>query len=122
MRHVMAAAAGAIALVATPALAAGPMGAAVGNTIRVDYLGGEVVTIKMKRDGTADVATPGGRFRANWLADARHFCVIQIEPRAEPGRAERCERNLFGNRRVGDSWTQTDSYGQAATVRIIRGQ
>lgn len=118
----------AVLALASPALAQTPrassMGLAVGNTTQAVYEGGETVTLKLKADGTFTMTVPDGTPRSgDWLADARHVCMIvkQPAPTDDAPRA-RCEAAFGEDKAFGESWKVTDSYGDPVTITIRQGQ
>lgn len=99
---------------------AGPAAALIGNSIEVRY-GDNVVIQSFAADGTFKIQTPdGARGSGDWLADERHMCWITKVPALPPGQNLRCEA-MFPDKKVGDTWTQMDSYGEEATVSLIAG-
>ena len=50
------------------------------------------------------------------------MCTITIKPVPKPGNSDRCERILYPEKKVGETWTQVDSYGDPVTLTIQRGQ
>jgi len=101
-------------------LTAGPAAALIGNSIEVRY-GDNVVIQSFAEDGTFKIQTPdGARGSGDWLADERHMCWITKVPALPPGQNLRCE-TMFPDKKVGDTWTQMDSYGEEATVSLIAG-
>lgn len=92
----------------------------VGNTIEVRYGTAVMITV-LAADGTFKMKLPNGkRTSGDWIADNRYLCWITKEPAAAPGKNLRCETMVHG-KRVGDTWTQTDSYGSQATVTLVAG-
>lgn len=98
----------------------GPAASLIGNTIEVRY-GDAMMVNSFAADGTFKMKLPDGSMASgDWLADDRHMCWITRVPAASPGENLRCE-TMFPNKKVGDTWTQTDSYGQEATVTLVDG-
>lgn len=99
----------------------GPAAALVGNTIEVRY-GQEMMVNSFAADGTFKMKLPDGSMASgDWVADDRNMCWITKVPAAPPGDNLRCESMLVADKKVGDTWTQTDSYGQEATVTLVAG-
>lgn len=99
---------------------AGPAAPLIGNTIEVRY-GDAVMVNSFAADGTFKMKLPDGtRASGDWVADERHMCWITRVPAAPPGDNLRCE-TMFPDKKVGDTWTQTDSYGEEATVTLVAG-
>lgn len=126
MRHSIAIASLIIAAVITPVTAVcakGAMASSVGNTLIVDYGKEGKLTFKLKADGSFTMVTPSGApISGHWLADDNYMCTITTKPVPKPGSSDRCERILFPNKKVGDTWKQVDSYGDPVTLSIQRGQ
>lgn len=98
----------------------GPAAALIGNSLEVRY-GRNIVIQSFAADGTFRMQTPdGARGSGDWLADERHLCWITKVPALPPGQNIRCE-TMFPDKKVGDTWTQVDSYGEEATVTLIAG-
>ncbi|TPG46393.1 hypothetical protein [Sphingomonas glacialis] len=113
------------ALIAIPtaASAKGAMAASVGNTLIVDYGEEGKLTFKLKADGSFTMMPPtGAPISGHWLADDNYMCTITTKPVPKPGNADRCERILYPNKKVGETWKQVDSYGDPVTITIQRGQ
>lgn len=97
-----------------------PASNVAGNTIEADY-GKERVAFFMAADGTFTARNPqGGAFSGDWLTDGRYLCWITKSPKTAPGENFRCEA-LDSTKKVGDSWTHTDIYGESARVTIKAG-
>lgn len=100
--------------------ARGPVAPLVGNSIEVRY-GDQLMVTHFAPDGTFKMRTPDGvDATGDWVADDRHMCWITKTPSVPPGANLRCEGIVPGHN-VGDTWTQTDSYGQEATVTLVAG-
>lgn len=99
------------------------MAASVGNTLIVDYGKEGKLIFKLKADGSFTMVTPAGApIAGHWLADDNYMCTITTNPVPKPGNADRCERILYPDKKIGDSWKQVDSYGDPVTLTIQRGQ
>lgn len=100
--------------------ARGPVAPLVGNSIEVRY-GDKTMITHFASDGTFQMQLPDGtRASGDWIADDRHMCWITKAPVSPPGENLRCERVVPG-KAVGDTWTQIDTYGDEATVTLVRG-
>lgn len=107
----------------TAVCAKGAMASSVGNTLIVDYGKEGKLTFKLKADGTFTMVTPtGAPISGHWLADDNYMCTITTKPVPKPGSSDRCERILYPNKKVGETWKQVDSYGDPVTLTIQRGQ
>lgn len=107
---------------AAQAAAKAPSGLAalVGNTIEVRY-GDEVMVTSLAADGTFKMKLPDGtRASGDWVGDDRLMCWITRMPKDPPGQNIRCEAVIAG-KKIGDTWTQTDTYGQLASVTLLAG-
>ena len=94
---------------------------AIENRLEVVYAGGgPIVTFDFNPDGTFVAVFPDrGAGRGDYVADRRYLCLIFREPPAEkPGENVRCERNSTEGRRLGQSWTVTDSHGDTVTLTV----
>ena len=104
-------------------LAKGAMASSVGNTLIVDYGKEGKLIFKLKADGSFTMVTPtGAPISGHWLADDQYMCTVTTKPVPKSGNADRCERILYPDKKVGDTWKQTDSYGDPVTLTIQRGQ
>ncbi len=100
--------------------ARGPVAPLVGNSIEVRY-GDQMMITYFAPNGTFKMRTPDGIDAAgDWVADDRHMCWITKVPAEPPGENLRCEA-IIPDRKVGDTWTQTDTYGMEATVTLMAG-
>jgi opacity protein-like surface antigen len=121
MKRILLAAA-AVAVLATPALAADPFAVAYGNTVTQTFPDGTKMTTYVNADMTWQ-QTRGGKTTKGTYAwkDATHVCFTVVDPApADPTKATGCNE-IKGDHKLGDTWTEQGPNG-AMTMSITPGR
>lgn len=96
----------------------GPLGLAVDNIVEGKYDEGTVL-FDMRSDHSSTVTTPDGqKIAGRWLADERYVCFVNSGSVPLKHTGVRCEDNLFADKKLGESWSQVDSYGETVILTI----
>ncbi|TRO96520.1 hypothetical protein FKB34_03535 [Glycocaulis profundi] len=107
---------------AASALDEHPFALAIGNTMVGTYETGEVVSVSFHADGTTSMVFPDGSpHTGHWMANERYFCLVNDAEDIDLADRIRCEENHTAGKALGESWTQTDSYGSTVEVVVNEG-
>ncbi len=110
-----AAAASAVLLATTPALAADTWSGAYGNTITSTYADGRVVKVYVEPDHTYSILLPNGqKLKGTWADAAEGSCFTLTDPPPAPGAKPSCFPIRDYN--VGDTFSGEDATGKYTGV------